>query len=396
MAIGRVQRDDVASLLSELVAIDSVNPSLVPHAAGEGAIARFVAEWLSDHGVDVEVDEVVPGRPNVIGRVPGHSGGRSLMLNAHLDTVGVAGMEHPFRPRIEGDRLFGRGAYDMKAGLAAAMLSGKSIAQAGGAGGDVLIAAVMDEEYASLGTQAVVKELKTDGAVVTEPTGLRLCLAHKGFAWLEIETRGRAAHGSKPELGVDAIAHMGRFLSELEGLGTVLATRTGHGLLGHGSVHASLIEGGQELSSYPESCRLQLERRTIPGETEAGVLAEIVELLDRLHACDDRFRATSRLTVWRDPFEVASDDLVVHALQNAAREVTGEAPEAYGDTPWMDAALLSAARIPTVVFGPGGTGAHATTEYASLSDVETCAEILTRMAFDFCSQPATGVEVQPA
>ncbi len=396
MAYQRLQRDDVASLLSDLVAIDSVNPSLVPGAAGEGEIARFVAEWLSRHGLDVEIVEVLPGRPNVVARVAGHSGGRSLMLNAHLDTVGVVGMAHPLRPRIEGDRLFGRGAYDMKAGLAAAMLAGRSVAQAGGAEGDVLVAAVMDEEYASLGTQAVVKKLKTDGAVVTEPTGLRLCLAHKGFAWLEIETRGRAAHGSKPELGVDAIAHMGRFLSELEGLGMVLAARTGHALLGTGSVHASLIEGGQELSSYPELCRLQVERRTIPGETEAGVIREIVELLDRLHARDDRFNGTFRLTVWREPFEVASEELVVRALEGAARSVTGESPETYGDTPWMDAALLSAAGIPTVVFGPGGAGAHATTEYASLSEVENCAEILTRMAFEFCSRPASGIEVQRA
>ena len=137
MAYERVQRDDVAELLSQLVAIDSVNPSLVPGARGEGPIADFVAGWLIEHGIDATVIEVLPGRPNVVARIPGRSGGRSLMLNAHMDTVGVAGMDNPFLPRIEGDRLFGRGAYDMKAGLAAIMLAGRSIARAGGAAGDV-------------------------------------------------------------------------------------------------------------------------------------------------------------------------------------------------------------------------------------------------------------------
>jgi acetylornithine deacetylase len=394
MTYERLHRDDVASLLSDLVAIDSVNPSLVPGAAGEGSVAQFVAEWLSRHGLEVEVKEVLPGRPNVVARVPGRSGGRSLTLNAHLDTVGITGMEDPFRPRIEGDRLFGRGAYDMKGGLAAIMLAARSIARGGGAGGDVVVAAVMDEEYASLGTQALLTDLKTDGSVVTEPTGLRLCLAHKGFAWLEIETQGRAAHGSKPELGVDAIAHMGRFLGRLEGLGKTLGAGRAHPLLGTGSVHASLIEGGQELSSYPNRCRLQIERRTTPGETEAIVLRQIESLLDLLHSQDVQFQATRALTVWRDPFEVAADEPVVLALERAAHEVIGITPEVYGDTPWMDAALISASGIPTVVFGPGGAGAHATTEYVSLTDVEQCAHVLTNMAFEFCSEPASDVRTQ--
>jgi acetylornithine deacetylase len=390
MAYEGLHGDNAASLLSKLVSIDSVNPSLVPGASGEGPLANFVAEWFADHGLEVEASEVLPGRPNVVARVPGKSHGRSLMLNAHLDTVGVAGMEHPFQPRTEGDRLFGRGAYDMKGGLAAVMLAAVEIARAGGAGGAVVVAAVVDEEYASLGTQALLQDLKTDGAVVTEPTGLRLCLAHKGFAWLEIETRGRAAHGSKPELGVDAIAHMGRFLTELEHLEEMLGADMPHHLLGTGSVHASLIEGGQELSSYPERCRLQIERRTIPGETERIVVRQIEGLLDRLHSRDDQFAGKCELTVWRDPFEVEAGQPVVLALERAARTIIGKSPEVYGDTPWMDAALLSAAGIPTVVFGPGGAGAHAVTEYASLVEVEQCASVLTEMAFQFCAESASG------
>jgi acetylornithine deacetylase len=385
MEYQRLQREDVTSLLSELVAIDSVNPSLVPGSKGEKAIARFVADWMIQSGLEVQVTEVCPGRPNVVGRVPGRAGGRSLMLNAHLDTVGVTGMERPFQPRVEGDRLYGRGAYDMKAGLAAIMLAGRSVARAGGADGDLVVAAVMDEEYASLGTAAVVDALRTDAAVVTEPTGLRLCLAHKGFAWLQIETQGRAAHGSKPDLGVDAIAHMGRFLAEMEGLGRTLAATSGHPLLGTGSVHASLIEGGQELSSYPDRCRLQIERRTIPGETPDRIRRELEALIDLLQARDERFAATCDLTFWRDPFEVAPSEPVVQALAEAATEIIGVPPAVYGDTPWMDAALLSAAGIPTVVFGPGGAGAHASTEYASLPEVEQCARVLERTALSFCS-----------
>jgi acetylornithine deacetylase len=389
MEYERPNRDDVTSLLSELVAMDSVNPSLVPGAQGEGAIAQFVAHWMTAEGLEVDVIEICPGRSNVIGHVRGRSGRRSLMLNAHMDTVGVTGMESPFQARIEGDRLYGRGAYDMKAGLTAIMLAGRSIARAGGAEGDLIIAAVMDEEYASLGTQAVLESVTTDGAVVTEPTGLRLCLAHKGFAWLAIETHGRAAHGSKPELGIDAIAHMGRFLVELEALRTSLAAGSAHPLVGTGSVHASLIEGGQELSSYPSRCRLQIERRTIPGETPEFVLQQVEALIDRLHRDDESFAANCELSFWRDPFEVAAGEEVVRAVQRAVTEVMGFTPAIYGDTPWMDAALLSAAGIPTVVFGPGGAGAHSITEYASLSEVELCAETLMRMTLDFCSGPTS-------
>jgi acetylornithine deacetylase len=231
----------------------------------------------------------------------------------------------------------------------------------------------------------VVATIGADGAVVTEPTGLRVCAAHKGFAWIAIETQGRAAHGSKPDLGIDAIAHMGRVLADLEDLGQELARRRPHPLLGTGSLHASLIEGGQELSSYPATCRLQVERRTVPGETRETVLAEVTERLEGRARADQDFRAHAELFFWRDPFEVSTSEPIVGAVAGAGAEVLGAPPEVYGDTPWMDAALLSGAGIPTVVFGPGGTGAHATTEWVSISDVQTCAEILARAAFAFCT-----------
>jgi acetylornithine deacetylase len=371
-------------LLSELVRIDSVNPSLVPGSAGEGGIARFVAGWLQEAGLEVRLEEVAPGRPNVVGRVSGSRGGRSLMLNAHMDTVSAAGMKQPFEPTVEGDRLYGRGAYDMKAGLASIMLTARSLGK-GEVGGDVIIAAVMDEEFASLGTQAVVASIKADAAIVTEPTALRICAAHKGFAWLSIETHGRAAHGSKPELGIDAISHMGRVLGQVEELGRELSDREPHRLLGAGSIHASLIEGGTELSSYPDRCVCQIERRTVTGETAGSVEAEIRARLDSLRERDPTFSAELDLYLWRDPFEVDPEETIVSVLRDAAAEVTGRPAVLYGDTPWMDAALLQSAGIPTVVFGPGGAGAHAAVEYASIREVALCAEILTQTAMNFCA-----------
>jgi acetylornithine deacetylase len=367
-----------SELLSRLVAIDSVNPSLVPGGAGEGEIAAFVAGWLERAGLDVTVEEAAPGRPNVIGVVRGRGDGRSLMLNAHMDTVGVEGMERPFEPRLEDGRLFGRGAYDMKGSLAAMMLAAERAAR-GSRRGDLVLAAVCDEEHASLGTDALVARHGADGCVVTEPTGgwPWICVAHKGFVWLEAETRGRAAHGSLPHEGVDAIAAMGHVLVGLERLGERLAAGAGHPLLGTGSVHASLIEGGQELSSYPERCLLSVERRTVPGETPAVVHGELRELVGE--------RGSARVTFSREPFEVAVEEEIVALARAELERVTGEQPRIVGSPAWMDSAITSAAGIPTVVFGPDGAGAHAAVEWVELGQVEKCAEALLGMAEVFCA-----------
>src|SRR4051812_46316098 len=235
---------DLSDLLSQLVAIDSINPHLIPGAAGEGEIAQFIAGWLERAGLEVSVDEVLPGRPNVTGIARGRGGGRSLLLNAHTDTVGVEGMERPHEPRIEDGRLYGRGAYDMKAGLAAAMLAAAS---ANGLAGDVIVTAVCDEEVAGAGTRAIVERgPRPDAAIVTEPTEGAVAIAHKGFAGFEITTTGVAAHGSRPDLGKDAILGMAPVLAELSALDARLQSGPAHPLLGSASLHASLIEGGQE------------------------------------------------------------------------------------------------------------------------------------------------------
>src|SRR4051794_33333362 len=263
---------ELFELVRELVAIDSVNPEVVPSGAGEGAIARFVAEWLERAGLEVTLQEVVTGRPNVVGTRRGSGAGRSLVFNAHMDTVGVAGMDGPHEARIEGDRLYGRGSYDMKAGLAAAMSAAVSV---GPLAGDVIVAAVIDEEAGALGTRAFIDAYSADGAIVTEPTEEQVAIAHKGFVGFAIETAGRAAHGSRPDEGIDAIVGMGPVLTALGQLDEGLEAERMHPLLGRASVHASLIEGGQEFSSYPDRCLLTGEWRTLPGDGADDIIVRL-------------------------------------------------------------------------------------------------------------------------
>lgn len=370
--------DGLVELLSRLVAIDSVNPGLADGAPGEAEIARFVAEWLERAGLEVELQEVAPGRPNVVAVARGNGDGRTLLLNAHTDTVGVAGMENPHEPRLEGNRLYGRGAYDMKGGLAAIMLASAEAARRDLAG-DVVVAAVCDEELESIGTQALVDSRSADGAIVTEPTHLELVVAHKGFVGFEIETRGRAAHGSRPDLGVDAIAKMGAVLTAVEQLDRRLRDGDGHAVLGTGSLHAGLIEGGQEYSSYPERCLLTGERRTVPGESPETVERELRAILAERTAADQDFDAELRMGVSRGPFEMAREDPFVELVRRHAGD-----PPLTGVGYWTDAALLAGAGIPTVLFGSGGEGAHAVVEWVELEDVSRCVEVLVAVASDFC------------
>lgn len=375
--------ETLTDLLAALVQLDSTNPALVSGGAGETAIAQFIVGWLTAHGIAADVIESAPGRPSVLARVPGTGGGRSLLLNAHLDTVGSEGMTNPFEPKIHHGRLYGRGAYDMKSGLAACLLALLDVKDAG-LRGDVLLTAVADEEHASLGMQAVLAQVTADAAIVTEPTELCVSVAHKGFTWHEITTHGRAAHGSRPDLGVDAIAHMGRVLGQLEALGHALTQRTPHPLLGHGSLHASLISGGQELSSYPDRCTLLVERRTLPGETPEAVTGEIDARLSAL-ASDPAFHAEHRVTLTREAFGIAPDAPIVQTLQAAAAQVLGQPPAVIGQSFWMDSAFLAAAGIPTVVFGPCGGGAHATEEWVDLASAEQCRQTLTATLRAFCA-----------
>ena len=377
-------KSDCVELLAALVSIDSVNPDLVPGAKGEGEIAAFVADWLRRQGLEVHIeDSGRTERPNVIAVARGTGGGRSLMLNAHMDTVGVAGMQGPFQPEIRDGRLFGRGAMDTKAALAAFMVA-LAEARELPLRGDALLTAVVDEEYASAGTEEVVKKWKADAAVVGEPTGLQVVTAHKGFVWFEIETRGVAAHGSRPDLGVDAIAKMGKVLVAVEEMAKGLLKSRAHAILGPGSIHASLIQGGQELSSYPASCRLGIERRTIPDESIDSIENDLRLTLDQIAREDPGFTATIRRLFSREPFEARWDDPVVELVKRHVEAVTKKPAVFSGMSAWMDSALISAAGIPTVIFGPHGMGLHGETEWVDLESVRACSAAALGMIEDFC------------
>jgi acetylornithine deacetylase len=356
---------ELAELTAALVAIDSVNPVLVPGGAGEGEIAAFVADWCRAHDLAVEV---VPGdRPSVIAVRRGTGGGRSLLLNAHLDTVGVAGMDAPFAPRVEDGRLYGRGSYDMKGALAAIMLAAVGAPELRG---DIVVTAVADEELGSVGTEAVLERVTADGAIVVEPTELRVAVAHRGFVGFEIETAGVAAHGSRPDLGVDAIAKMGPVLVRLAELEARLEAGPRHPLAGTASVHASLIGGGQELSSFPARCVLTGERRTIPGETVAAVEEEL-----RSIAGD----AAVRVIASREPLDTPAES----AFLDVVSRVTGAGAHV-GAPFWTDAALVAAAGIPTVLYGPAGEGAHAVVEWVDLASLERLRDDIVRVAAEWC------------
>lgn len=374
---------ELEQLLSDLVSINSINPDLIPGSPGEAEIASYIAAWLERANLEVELQESIYGRPNVVGIAHGTGGGRTLLFNGHMDTVGVAGMPDAHQPRIQGGRLYGRGAYDMKGGLAACMLA---IAEAKKQRlrGDVIFTGVIDEEYASLGTMDLAKRLRADAAIVAEFTELELILAHRGFVWLEMETIGRAAHGSRPDLGVDAIVKMGKVLVEIEKLDQKLRSNPTHPLLGSGSLHASLIQGGQELSSYPERCILSVEQRTLPDETPESIEAEFVHIVQDLRQADPSFQAVVRRGIDRSPLETREDSEIVRALQAASTKVLNRSLPIAGVPFWTDAAILSAAGIPSVLFGPSGSGAHAVEEWVDLASVETCAQIYLETAVNFC------------
>jgi acetylornithine deacetylase len=314
----------------------------------------------------------------------GTGGGKTLLLNGHLDTVGVAGMEGPFEPFVAEGKLYGRGAYDMKGGLAACMVS-VAAAREKHLRGDVIFTGVSDEEYASLGTSALVDKLRADGAIVAEFTDLQLVTANRGFVIMEIETSGTAAHGSRPDLGVDAISKMGPVLTELDALNQELLAHPTHPKLGSGSLHASFIDGGREVSTYPDHCKLTYERRTIPGETPDLIQAEAQSILDRLALADPSFRAIARHTFSRSPMETPPQATILEVGRAAAQAVLGRPPEEAGVLYWTDAALLAQAGIPSLLFGPAGAGAHAIEEWVDLESVDRCAEVYLEAAVRFCN-----------
>jgi acetylornithine deacetylase/succinyl-diaminopimelate desuccinylase-like protein len=369
---------DPLTLTRELVAIDSINPSLVPGAAGEGAVADWLAGYLRRAGFDVELQDVAPGRPNVVAVADGSTPGPTRLLCGHTDTVGVDGMRAPFLPEVRDGRLYGRGTQDMKGGLAAMIAAAERWVRGARLGaGRVILAAVADEEYASLGAEALARRWRADEAVIPEPTGMAVAITHKGFSCVNIITHGRAAHGSRPADGIDAVILMGRVLARLESLDRDLQSRPPHPRLGTGSLHAGRIVGGTELSVYPARCSLQVERRTLPGEALDVAMTEVGAILDQLGRADRNFRADVTLLLARPAYGIRADHPLPTKLRRLAAECGRDAPIT-GMSFWTDAALLGAAGIPTVLFGPGGAGLHGLDEHVVIADLDRCAEIFER------------------
>ncbi|HSG81193.1 MAG TPA: M20/M25/M40 family metallo-hydrolase [Gemmatimonadota bacterium] len=370
-----LSRAALLDLLQQLIRIPSVNPKLAPdESAGEAAIAEFARDWLQARGVGAVLEEVAPGRPNLVAEL-GHAEGPALILCAHLDTVSASEMEiAPFEPRVDGKRVYGRGSYDMKGGVAAIMAAAAALVDED-LQGKVMLALVVDEEHYSIGADDFVKRHRADACIVTEPTEGRLGLTHKGFVWGELTTHGVAAHGSRWDLGVSAIGKMGRIIAALERFDAdTLRSRT-HPQLGPASLHCSLIRGGSGISTYAPDCRLKVERRTLPGETLDVVKAELEEVVREAgeEAGIDCF-------FHRTPLVCPPDAPIAHCVRDAARDVTGREPENTGVGYWADSAVFAAAGIPTLLYGPAGQGAHGAVEWVDLDSVVNCAKVLAETA----------------
>lgn len=384
-----VRRGDAIALTQALTRIDSRNPTLAPDAPGEGPVAIAFADVLQSWGFRVDLQQSAPGRPNVVARI-GPPDTPALMFAGHLDTVGVEGMSHsPFSGDIDGDRLYGRGSADMKSGVAAMSCAALAAFENAGnrAKNQIIIAAVTDEEYESLGMRALLDSgVRAECAILTEPTRLAICPAHRGFVWIEVEFTGRAAHGSRYDIGVDAIRHAGLVLAELDELDATTLHETSHRLLGRGSLHASTIAGGVGLTTYPDRCTLIIERRTIPGETAGGAVREVEEACNRVHARRPGLSVNVRLIGAQLPSDVSVDAPVVkmleRALQGAGSEVSIQ-----GLSAWTDAALLNEAGIAAICFGPGDIAlAHAAEEYVPVSEIERATEVLTKVAQEWMTE----------
>ncbi|HXG68993.1 MAG TPA: ArgE/DapE family deacylase [Gemmatimonadaceae bacterium] len=385
----RIARGDAVALARALIEIDSRNPTLVPGAPGEGGVARFLSAVLEDWGFAVELQDVAPERQNVIARI-GPADTPALMLNGHLDVVGVEGMVHaPFDAELRDGRIYGRGAADMKGGIAA-MCAAAATNCGSDATRQILVTAVVDEEYESLGMRALIASgITAEAAIVTEPTRLAICPAHRGFVWMDVTLRGRAAHGSRYDIGVDAITHAGLLLAELDALESTRETGLRHSLLGRTSLHASMIEGGVGMSTYPEVCRLAIERRTLPGETAGDALAELRDACRRVQVRKPAFSATVTLTTAQSPSDVAAGTPVMLMLERALA-ADGVAAKVEGLSAWTDAALLNEAGIPAVCFGPGDIAlAHSAEEFVPIGELERAVSVLERVVREWC---AGGVE----
>jgi acetylornithine deacetylase/succinyl-diaminopimelate desuccinylase family protein len=376
--------DQAVRLAQALVRIPSVNPP-----GDEAAVARYLADYVSTAGLDVELVDVLPGRPNLLATARFGSGSPTVLLNGHTDVV-VPGDgwvdENPFSGAIRDGRLYGRGSADMKGPLAAMVEAALGIVRSGLlTRGTIVLAAVMGEEYGALGTKALAQRRVTaDHAIVGEPSELKPVIAHKGTVRYELRVDGTAAHGSVPERGVNAIYGMSDVVHALRDLHQKLADRP-HTLVGPPTINVGTIAGGSGTCIVPDRCSITIDRRVVPGEDVADATGEIEALVDRLRARDPGFRGSLVLQNIAPAMEIAPTQPVVMAIRRAAAEVTGTDPGVHGWTATADSNILvNDLGIPTVIFGPGSIHevAHKPNEYISIADLKSAVSIYALAILD--------------
>ncbi len=370
--------DEAVRLAADLIGIDSINPTLVPGAAGESQIVQFLAHRLASRGFDTQVvhPDGMPDRPSLIASAT-FGPGPVVVLNGHVDTVGVEGMEDPFTARIEGDRLFGRGACDMKAGVAGMAVAAEMLMAQKPQAGTLICTFVADEEDASVGTPCVIEALAREGmsadlAIIGEPSWLDIAVAHRGFAVMRAELHGRATHTSRREEGLDAVAAMARLIAAVGTHDIALTKRPSHPLVGHGSAVVSVARGGTAPFTIAAQAQAWVERRTLPGESGADALSELQDLLEQVREAYPGITTDASIELERPAWEItpgsAASDFIAN-LTDAMGALGRPAPKEYGAPYWMESALWEEAGVPSLVFGPAGGSLHAIDEWVDVGQV---------------------------
>ena len=363
------------TLLSELVQINSINQTL-SDGPGERQLAEFIARHLNNLKLDAEIQTVGPDQRNVTAIIAGQDRQRSLLLNAHLDTVGVDGMDQPFTLKREGNRLYGRGTYDMKGSIAIMLLLADYFSQQKPPL-DILLTFVSDEEDKSTGMEYLVDKWLPQvspapvGGIFLEPTEEDIGVCHRGFTWYELTVTGKAAHGSRPEEGIDAISPLRSALEELSKIQAELLLRHPDPLLGHASIHSSIIKGGSELSMIPSRSCLQWERRTLPDESLRDMASELDRILQAVNNHPGDHTVTGREFFVRPPYLIDEDAQILNRMQ-----IVTPNSQRVGLSFWADSALAGAMGIPSILFGPIGHGAHAIDEWVSLKSLKSVYDVL--------------------
>jgi acetylornithine deacetylase/succinyl-diaminopimelate desuccinylase family protein len=376
-------KTDLEGTLSDLVSINSVNPAY-ELGQPEEQIQQYVRTFFKAQGFETFIQQVEPHRENVIARLPGREGVRPIIFEAHCDTAGVDGMDAPFRPAIRDGRMYGRGTCDTKACLAGMMWALADLKHSGSIPNyDVWVVSAVDEEHSCRGVLRLRENLRAHAAVVGEPTQMRMAVASKGCLRARITIRGRAAHSSKPELGVNAITQMARLLMEMELDNERLISRK-HPLVGSPTLNVGLIEGGTQVNVVPADCAITFDRRLVPGEDPDAVAAEYYELLEKFQAANPELKAEMEEPMLKDwPLETPSNSPIVRCVGEVL-ESCGLNPEPYGVPFGSDASKLAQADISTIILGPGNIDdAHAAGEYVELAQLEQAFEVYRKIMTEF-------------